>query len=266
MNALLVAINSKYIHPAMGLFQIYANSKYPVRIKEFTIKDDIKDIITFINNDDSIVVLLSCYIWNINIIKGILPSIKNKIISLGGPEASFYPELLYEDNVSYITKGEGEDSFNELLDFLTNKRPLSEVSNTFYLEDGKIKYTFDALPNLNNIKHDLSLIKDFSNRVCYIESSRGCFYNCTYCLASTEKPVRYFPLEEVLGNIKYLLDNNARTIKFLDRSFGVRREYIDTILKFILDHDNGVSSFQFEVNGDSIAKSTLELLNKMRPK
>ena len=112
----------------------------------------------------------------------------------------------------------------------------SEVSNTFYLEDGKIKYTFDALPKLDNIKHDLSLIKDFNNRVCYIESSRGCFYNCTYCLASTEKPVRYFPLEEVLGNIKYLLDNNARTIKFLDRSFGVKREYIDTILKFILDN------------------------------
>ena len=266
MDALLVAINSKYIHPAMGLFQIYANAKYPVRIKEFTIKDDLKDIISFINNDDSKVLLLSCYIWNINIIKEILPSIKNKIISLGGPEASFYSELLYEDNVSYITKGEGEDTFNELLDFLTNKRPLSEVSNTFYLEDGMIKYTFDALPNLNNIKHDLSLIKDFSNRVCYIESSRGCFYNCTYCLASTEKPVRYFPLDEVLANIKFLLDNNAKTIKFLDRSFGVKKEYIDTILKFILDHDNGISSFQFEVNGDSIASSTLELLNNMRKK
>lgn len=49
MKSLLVAINSKYIHPAMGLHQIYANSRYNVTLKEFTIKDDIKEIINYIN-------------------------------------------------------------------------------------------------------------------------------------------------------------------------------------------------------------------------
>ena len=252
MKALLVAINSKYIHPAMGLHQIYANSRYIVSLKEFTIKDDIKEIINYINNDDSEVLLLSCYIWNINIIKEILPSIKNKIISLGGPEASFYPELLREPNVSFITKGEGEESFNEMMDYLSNKIDISQVSNTYYLDNDNIKYTYDKLPNLDNIKHDLSLINDFNNRICYVESSRGCFYNCTYCLASTEKPVRYFPLDEVISNISFLLKNNAKTIKFLDRSFGIKKDYINGILQFIIDNDNGVSTFQFEVNGDSI--------------
>ena len=266
MKALLVAINSKYIHPAMGLHQIYANSRYIVSLKEFTIKDDIKEIINYINNDDSEVLLLSCYIWNINIIKEILPSIKNKIISLGGPEASFYPELLREPNVSFITKGEGEDSFNEMMDYLSNKIDISQVSNTYYLDNDNIKYTYDKLPNLDNIKHDLSLINDFNNRICYVESSRGCFYNCTYCLASTEKPVRYFPLDEVISNISFLLKNNAKTIKFLDRSFGIKKDYINGILQFIIDNDNGVSTFQFEVNGDSISSDTLSLLNKMRKK
>ena len=266
MKALLVAINSKYIHPANGLFQIYANSKYPVSLKEFTIKDSKIDILNFINNDDSEVLLLSCYIWNINIIKEILPSIKDKIIALGGPEASFYTNLLYEPNVSFLTKGEGEDSFNELMDYLFGKIEKKDISNTYYLENGSVKYTFDKLPNLATIKHDLSLIKDYDNRICYIESSRGCFYNCTYCLASTEKPVRYFPLEEVIRNIDFLLKHNAKTIKFLDRSFGVKREYIDGILEYIINNDNGVSTFQFEVNGDSIASSTLALLNKTRKK
>ena len=266
MKALLVAINSKYIHPANGLFQIYANSKYPVSLKEFTIKDSKRDIINFINNDDSEVLLLSCYIWNINIIKEILPSINGKIIALGGPEGSFYPELLNYNNVAYVTKGEGEDSFNELMDFMSGKIPLNKVSNTYYWENGNIKYTYDALPNLETIKHDLSLIKDYDNRICYIESSRGCFYNCTYCLASTEKPVRYFPLEEVISNIDFLLKHNAKTIKFLDRSFGIKREYIDGILEYIINNDNGISTFQFEVNGDSIANSTLDLLNKTRKK
>lgn len=153
-----------------------------------------------------------------------------------------------------------------MMDYLSNKINISQVSNTYYLDNDNIKYTFDKLPNLENIKHDLSLIKDFENRICYIESSRGCFYNCTYCLASTEKPVRYFPLDEVISNISFLLRNNAKTIKFLDRSFGIKKDYINGILKYIIDHDNGVSTFQFEVNGDSISSDTLSLLNKMRKK
>ena len=139
MKALLVAINSKYIHPANGLFQIYANAKYPVSLKEFNIKDSKTDIIDFINNDDSEVLLLSCYIWNINIIKEILPSIKDKIIALGGPEASFYTNLLYEPNVSFLTKGEGEDSFNELMDYLFGKIEKKDIFNTYYLENGSVK-------------------------------------------------------------------------------------------------------------------------------
>lgn len=266
MKSLLIGINSKYIHPAMGVFQLYTNSRHPVSYKEFTIKDDKNEIINYINNDDSRVVGISLYIWNVNVVKEILPSIKNKIIFLGGPEASFNPHLLTEFNISYIIKGEGEESFNELIDYLDGVTPINNVSNLYYVENNKVNYTFDKLPNLDNIKHDLSLISDFKNRICYIESSRGCFYNCSYCLASTEKPVRYFPLSEVLDNIKFLLENNAKVIKFLDRSFGVRKEYINGILSFIKENDNGVSTFQFEVNADTLAIDTISLLASMRPK
>lgn len=264
MKILLLGINSKYIHPSMGIYQLYTNSKYECEFKEFTIKDSNDEIISLINEFD--IIGISTYIWNINKIKEILPHIKNKTIILGGPEASFKKELLKEYNVKYIIKGEGEESFNELMDYLNNNISIDKVSNLYYLENDEIKYTYDKLPNLNNVKHDLSLIGDFKNRICYVESSRGCFYNCSYCLASTEKPVRFFPLEEVLSNIKYLLDNNARTIKFLDRSFGIKKEYINGILKFIRDNDNGVSIFQIEVNADSLDSSTIDILNSMRRK
>ena len=75
-------------------------------------------------------------------------------------------------------------TFNKIQEVKIEKK---DISNTYYLENGSVKYTFDKLPNLATIKHDLSLIKDYDNRICYIESSRGCFYNCTYCLASSGK-------------------------------------------------------------------------------
>ena len=268
-DILLIGINSKYIHPAMGVFQLYTNTdkvKYNLDYFEFTIKDDLNIIINKINNHPSNVISLSCYIWNIEIMKQIIPNIKNKIIILGGPEASFNPNLLLLDNVNYIIKGEGEEAFSELLEFLNQERDLNNVSNLYYLEDNNIKYTFNKLPNLENVKHDLSLIKDFKNRICYVESSRGCFYNCSYCLAATEKPVRFFPIDEVKSNILFLLQNNAKVIKFLDRSFNIKKDYINEILTFIKENDNQISTFQFEVNGDNLHNDTIKIINSMRPK
>lgn len=268
-DILLIGINSKYIHPAMGVFQLYTNTdkvKYNLNYFEFTIKDDLNIIINKINSHPSNVISLSCYIWNIEIIKQIIPNIKNKIIILGGPEASFNPNLLLLDNVNYIIKGEGEEAFSELLEFLNQERDLNNVSNLYYLEDNNIKYTFNKLPNLENVKHDLSLIKDFKNRICYVESSRGCFYNCSYCLAATEKPVRFFPIDEVKSNILFLLQNNAKVIKFLDRSFNIKKDYINEILTFIKENDNQISTFQFEVNGDNLHNDTIKIINSMRPK
>ena len=267
MKTLLVSINSKYIHPGIGVHQLYTNSKHDCDFVEFTIKDDINKIISYINNYESDVLGFSVYIWNIEFIKKIIPNIHNKVIFLGGPEASYNTKLL-SDKIKYIIKGEGEESFNELVDYLKGYISIDKVSNLYYFDnnDNTIKYTYNKLPDLNNIKHDLSLIKDYKNRICYLESSRGCYFNCSYCLASTEKPVRFFPLDEVKANILFLLKNNAKIIKFLDRSFNINKKYTLEILNFIKENDNGITTFQFEVVGDHFDPEVIDLINSLRPK
>lgn len=269
MKTLFIAINSKYIHPAMGVFQLIANTTYDTDYHEFTIKDNTEDIIDYIQNSEFDVLAFSMYIWNTNKIKQILKHLKdihlNKIIYCGGPEASYdYEDLFYNYNVNYITKGEGENSFNQLMEYLSGIRDIKNVDNLYYLDNNKIKYTYNKPCDLNQIKHDYSLIKDFKNRICYIESSRGCYYNCAYCMASLEKPVRFFPIETVKQDLLFLLENNARIIKFLDRSFNVNRGYMLEILKFINEHDNGVSTFQFEVVGDLLSDEEIAYINTMR--
>lgn len=267
MKTLLISINSKYIHPGIGVHQLYTNAKHETDFCEFTIKDDIDKIIGYINTYDAEILGISVYIWNVELVKKILPNINNKIIFLGGPEASYNTKLLSE-KIKYIIKGEGEESFNELIDYLEKKIDISKVSNLFYYDtlDKSIKYTYNKLPDLNNIKHDLALIKDYKNKICYLESSRGCYFNCSYCLASTEKPVRFFPLDEVKSNILFLLKNNAKIIKFLDRSFNINKKYTLEILKFIKENDNGITTFQFEVVGDQFDPEVIDLINSLRPK
>ena len=269
MKTLFIAINSKYIHPAMGVFQLIANSKSECIYKEFTIKDSNDNILKYINEENYDLLAFSIYIWNVEKVKEILNILKDnnfsKPIYCGGPEASFdYIKLLNDFNVSYITKGEGEDSFNHLIDYLNNKIDITKVENLYYKNNNQIYYTFNKVQSLDNIKHDYSLVSDFKNRICYIESSRGCYFNCSYCMASLEKPVRFFPMETVKKDLLLLLNNNARIIKFLDRSFNVNKGYMLEILKFIKENDNGVSTFQFEIVGDLLTNEECDFINTMR--
>ncbi|MBR3618049.1 MAG: B12-binding domain-containing radical SAM protein, partial [Acholeplasmatales bacterium] len=68
MKALLIGINAKYIHPNLAIRLLKKNTNYDCDIKEYTIKDDYKTIIDFINNSNYEVIAFSCYIWNINMI------------------------------------------------------------------------------------------------------------------------------------------------------------------------------------------------------
>ena len=266
MKKVIVGINSKYIHPSFGIYQIKANFASSIDIIEVNIKDNIDSLISKIIQYE--LIAFSAYIWNIELIKQILSKLDNdKIVVIGGPEASYSVlDLFKYPSLKYIIKGEGEEAFNELYLYLQNKIPIEEVSNLYYRKDNEIKYTYNKLPNILNIKHDYSLNRDIENRISYIESSRGCYFSCTYCLASTEKPVREFPIEEVLTNLKYLLDNKAKIIKFLDRSFNINEERTLQILSFIKENDNNYSTFQFEIVGDRISDQIISLLKTMRKK
>lgn len=266
MKILLIGLNSKYIHPSMGIFQIIANSKYDINYKEFTIKDQNINIINFIKNENFDILGFSVYIWNISKIKEILLNLdKNLNILLGGPEVSFRPnDFLNYDNVKYIIKNEGEESFNILIDSLEFKKSLDNVPNLFYKIDNKFIYTYDKIPNIANIKHDYSLIKDFDNRIIYLEASRGCCFKCSYCLASLDKSIRYFDLNHVKEDILFALYNNAKTVKFLDRSFNVNQKHMQEIIHFIRENDNNITTFQFEIVADLLDKETISLLQTIR--
>lgn len=265
MKILLIGINAKYIHPAYGMYQIVANSDYPCEFSEFNIKDDNQTILDYINKYNPDLLCFSVYIWNVEKIKALLLDLSKYQVLLGGPEVSFSCEyFLVQHGVSYILKGEGEESFNSLVHAIVNKNPLKDVPNLYYKEGNEVLYTYDKKPDIFKIKHAHHLNKDFKNRIAYIESSRGCYFKCSYCLASTDKPVRFFPSEKLKEEILFLLEKRVKTIKFLDRSFNINVPYTIETLSFIKANDNNYTTFQFEVIGDYLNEEVFKLLRSFK--
>ena len=263
MKALLIGINAKYIHPNLAIRLLKKNTNYDCDIKEYTIKDDYKLIIDFINNSNYDVIAFSCYIWNINMIKEILININhNKTIILGGPEVSYNPFDYIDNNLcDYVIKNEGEEAFNLLLSYLDKKCDLNDVPNIYYNHG----FTFDKLVDLSKAKMAYDLLDDIPNKIVYIETSRGCPYHCGYCMASLDNKVRFFDIEEIKKQLLYLQSKGARIYKFLDRTFNANKKFID-LIDFIIANHKDYESYQFEITGDLLKPEYIDYINNHAPK
>ena len=272
MKVLLVSINAKYIHTNNAVRLLKVNSSFNPEILEYTIKDNIDDIVEEINSKEADVIACSCYIWNIGLFKKIWNKVtldKSKLI-LGGPEVSYDPEYFLNNTAAdFIIKGEGEIIFEELLQALDTKKDYRSLSSISYKIDGNVvNNPIQEILDLTKIKLAYYLDNDkqhIPNKISYIESSRGCPYKCSYCLSSLEKTVRFFDTKEVQKAILYLMEHGSKTIKFLDRTFNANKSTL-ALLQFIIENNNNKTVFQFEITGDVLDPKIITYLNKNAPK
>ncbi len=276
MKTILVAVNAKYIHTNLAVRYLYSYTKdtHDVDFIEFTIKDSHDAIISQLLATKPDLIGFSCYIWNIEFIKTIINKIKsisNVKILLGGPEASYDINFWFNQlPIDFIISGEGEYPFKKLLDTLTNNESLKNVPQLHYRHN-HIIYTnneeyfiqLDSLPSPYRLKRDE---KELPYRIQYIESSRGCPYHCSYCLASLEKNVRFFDSDFIKQEILYLMKNGAKVFKFLDRTFNARKDYALELFRFIISNHLEGCVFQFEITGELLDEEVINYLNEQAPK
>ncbi len=271
MHVLLTTLNAKYIHANLAIRLLYALNKDHTGLawKEFTIKEDKGDIARFCSAFD--VVAFSCYIWNIRHtlevarrIKQLNPAVK---ILLGGPEVSYdWQDVIARPEVDYIITGEGEIPFRE---FLWNYPAIENIANLVWKDNGEPRYfpetrmfNLEEYRDIRPYQNDAP--NDIRNRVMYVETSRGCPYKCEFCLASLDNKVRYLPDEHIKANLLYLMEH-GRVIKFLDRTFNIKRDFTIDMFKFILAHHRPGNVFQFEITADILHPDIIQFIRENVP-
>lgn len=272
MKVLLTTLNTKYVHTNIALRYLYETIKneYDVIRKEFSINDQIEKIISDITDYAPNIIAFSVYIWNVEMtlkisenIKAIYPDIK---IILGGPEVSYSAKIILANNafIDFICNGEGEESFPNLINYIAQDKNDNSLTNITYrhnnsIIEGELGIVKDVV-QIPRICEEIA--KEYDGRIVYIETVRGCPYNCSYCLSSTIKGIRPFEMQRVKDELKILIDKKVTLIKFVDRTFNYDKKRALEIWKFILEN-NISSQFHFELSAHLIDEEVMEFLKNV---
>ncbi len=222
------------------------------KIIEFSINDAIQTIAEKLLIHSPQIIGIGVYIWNalevrelIHIIKKISPNTK---IVLGGPEVSHEPFRVNLDSADFIIQGEGDEAFyrlcRDIFDGLANQRVIKM-----------------SMPSLKNVElpYKFYTDDDIKNRYIYVEASRGCPFECEFCLSSMDEKVRAFDIELFLSELELLWKRGARNFKFIDRTFNLNIKTANRLLDFFLEKEEMSPYFaHFEVVPDHFPESLKE--------
>lgn len=280
MKVVLSTLNAKFIHTSLALrcLKAYSEHQFDIEIAEYTIKDPAMNIVSDLYSKNPDVVGFSCYIWNIeetitviNMLRKIKPELR---IVLGGPEVSYDTDYWMKrlTDVDFIVMGEGEETFHHLLTEIEGDekyhmvfglayRKVREDKTEVLITPPRPKLNLNELPSPHRFQEDLPQL---GSRVVYFETSRGCPFSCQFCLSSIEVGVRYFDMERTKSDILYLIDSGAKLIKFVDRTFNIKRDYALEIFQFLIENHRGCV-FQFEITADIMRPEVLDYLAEHAP-
>ncbi|HTS16697.1 MAG TPA: radical SAM protein [Verrucomicrobiae bacterium] len=262
-DIILTTLNAKYAHCSFGLRYLMANLgglQSRAQILEFDVNQRPLDVVEVILRHEPRIVGVGVYIWNATQSLQVVADLKrlrpDLTVILGGPEVSYECEQQEIARVAdYVIAGEGDLAFADLcVQILTGAPPRSRVIPA-PLPD------FDRLA----LPYELYTDADIAHRVIYVEASRGCPYECEFCLSSLDVPVRSARLDAFLAAMQRLLDRGVRQFKFVDRTFNLDIKVSSVILRFFLERYRPGLFVHFEMIPDRLPAALREAIKEFPP-
>lgn len=255
---LLATINARYSHTAIGLRWLWANLgelREHAAIREFTLDQPPLVIAERLLAGNPRIIGFGVYIWNVSLATQVVEAIKGvrpeTVVVLGGPEVSYeYDGTSLFAHADYLVCGEGERAFAEIARAVLDDRRLPEkVVPAAMLDPASLVLPYEDYTD-----------EDIAQRQLYVEASRGCPFECEFCLSALDSRVREFPLEPFLDALGRLIVRGARRVNFVDRTFNLKPKRVEAILRFLLTNWRDGLQIHFEIVPDRLNPAVLDLL------
>ena len=261
-------LESMYNLPPLGLINLATMIKNPNRdiiIHDFVLAVRSKkmqmgrsiyhECARIILNDNPDVVGFSAQCTTYPAVIGIAEKIKEKNpkikIIIGGHNASFVDEktLVSFPFIDAIIRGEGENTFKELIETYENGLDEAGVTGVTYRSNGAIIQNKDR--KLTDILDEFPMadynfvppVSEYSTAcglprsIAILEVGRGCPHKCIYCSESVmwQQKIRTFTVERIIKEMRHLSENHAVECFLLAYDqFTAKKEFVEDFCNLIM--------------------------------
>lgn len=273
MRFIWLDINSSYSHSSLAIPSLDAQLESSIRDRAFwdvvsgTLSANYYEIINKVITRKPDVIFSTFWLfnshYNLTVLKKLKALIPEVRIIIGGPEflGDNYHFLLNNPEIEAVVRGDGEILYPKLVNSIINNIPVYKLEGvcTFFEDnyyDNKRAFT-DSVSHLKIPEE--SIYFNYSKPFVQIETSRGCFNTCNFCVSGLKERVTYIDYNSLKGRLDNLKKRGVRHIRILDRTFNAHSQHACELLTIMKQYE-GSLSFHIEVHPAFLSDSLKSLL------
>ena len=248
MKILWLDLNSSYAHSSLALPALHAQVKEDIdmewEIVSATINENIGMIVDEIYRHQPDIIAATCWLFNHEALMHITSRVKallpHACLILGGPEFLGENESFLRRNpfVDCVFRGEGEEEFPRWLKVWNQPEEWSTITGLCYL-DANQQYKDNGLARVlpfdQLVSPEESEFFNWSKPFVQLETTRGCFNTCAFCVSGGEKPVRTLSMEAIRQRLEIIHQHGIKNVRVLDRTFNFNPRRAKELLQLFLE-------------------------------
>ena len=248
MKILWIDLNSSYAHSSLALpalhAQIKGNTDYEWEIVSATINENLGTVVDEIYRHKPDILASTCWLFNhealmhiVSRVKALLPE---SCLILGGPEFLGDNEAFLRRNpyVDCVFRGEGEEGFSQWLTCWKQPEAWKSITGLCYI-DADNQYQDNGLARVLAFDQlsapEESEFFNWSKPFVQLETTRGCFNTCAFCVSGGEKPVRTLSIDTIRQRLETIHRNGIKNVRVLDRTFNFNPRRAKELLNLFLE-------------------------------
>ncbi len=250
MKLLWLDLNSSYAHSSLALPALHAqianNTDIEWCMVSATINENTGSVVNQIYRHQPDIIAATNWLFNheqllhiVSRAKALLPHCR---VILGGPEFLGDNEaFLYKNKfVSGVFRGEGEEVFPLWLKVWNQPRKeWKSITGLCYLNESG-EYQDNGLARVMNFSElvppEKSRFFNWSKPFVQLETTRGCFNTCAFCVSGGEKPVRTLSLEAIKERLDVIHEHGIKNVRVLDRTFNYNNKRAKELLNLFREY------------------------------
>ena len=273
MKILWIDLNSSYAHSSLALpalhAQIMTDPSIEWEIVSATINENAGMIVDEIYHHQPDILAATTWLFNheqlmhvASRVKALLPE---ACLVLGGPEFLGDNEEFLRKNpfVDCVFKGEGEEVFPQWLTCWNHPEQWHTVPGLCYLTPNK-EYKDNGIARVLNfaglVPPEQSRFFNWSKPFVQLETTRGCFNTCAFCVSGGEKPVRTLSIESIRERLQLIHAHGIKNVRVLDRTFNYNPRRAKELLRLFLEFHPDIR-FHLEIHPALLSEELKEELS-----